>query len=116
MKGRRLLVIATTSLRPVLSEVGLSEVFDSELRVPPIANLQALEYVTREVGLFPTGDERRAAMRMLGEAGFAPTANEESTRGLHVGIKKLLSIIEMARQEPDNAAQRLTGALMGLGM
>lgn len=116
IKGRRLLVIATTSLRPVLSEVGLSEAFDSELRVPPISSLDSLEYVLREVSLFDRDDDRNAAVQMLREAGFPQTSQEVGTNGLHIGVKKLLSIIEMARQEPDNAAQRLVGALMGLGM
>jgi len=115
-KGRRLLVIATSSLRPVLTEIGLSETFDSELRVPPISNLAALEYVLREVELFESAEERRTAIHMLEDAGFAQTAEDETTSRLHIGIKKLLSIIEMARQEPENVAQRLTGALMGLGM
>lgn len=109
-----MLVIATTSLRPVLTEIGLSEAFDSEMRVPPISNLKALEYVLRDVKLFATGDERRQAIEMLGHAGFAPSAKDESINGLHVGIKKLLSTIEMARQEPDKTAERLVGALMGL--
>lgn len=116
MKGRRLLVIATTSLWSVLAEVGLSEGFDSELRVPPISNLHALEYVLREVELFPSESERRGAIQMLEEAGFAATADDEASSRLHIGIKKLLSIVEMARQEPNNVARRLTGALMGLGM
>lgn len=115
-KGRRLLVIATTSLRPVLSEVGLSEAFDSELRVPPISSLDSLEYVLREVSLFSRDEDRNAAVQMLREAGFPQTSQEVGTNGLHIGVKKLLSIVEMARQEPDNAAQRLVGALMGLGM
>ncbi|GAW01008.1 vesicular-fusion protein SEC18 [Lentinula edodes] len=115
-KGRRLLVIATSSLRPVLTEIGLSEVFDSELRVPPISNLVALEYVIQEVELFSSSQERREAIRMLEDAGFASTEGDETSGRLHIGIKKLLSMIEMARQEPDNVAQRLTGALMGLGM
>ncbi|KAE9409810.1 AAA-domain-containing protein [Gymnopus androsaceus JB14] len=114
--GRRLLVIATSSLRSVLTEIGLSEVFDSELRVPPISNLVALEYVLREVELFSSSQERLEAIRMLEDAGFASTAGNEDSGRLHIGIKKLLSMIEMARQEPDNMAQRLTGALMGLGM
>jgi len=115
-KGRRLLVLATTSLRPVLTEVGLSEVFDSELRVPPIAHLRALDCVLRDVELFPSGGDRRNAIQMLAEAGFASERDSESSSQLHIGIKKLLSIIEMARQEPDNIAQRLVGALTGLGM
>jgi vesicle-fusing ATPase len=115
-KGRRLLVIATSSLRPVLTETGLSEAFDSELRVPPISNLASLQIVLREVELFSSSQELREAIHMLEDAGFATNAGEEANGRLHIGIKKLLSIIEMARQEPDNVAQRLTGALMGLGM
>jgi vesicle-fusing ATPase len=114
-KGHRLLVIATTSLRPVLTEVGLSEAFDSELRVAPISNLESLEYVLQSVELFETDDQLRAAIYMLEKAGFA-SGEDESMNGLHVGIKKLLSTVEMARQEPDHAAQRLAGGLMGLGM
>ncbi|KAK7470300.1 transport between ER and Golgi ATPase protein [Stygiomarasmius scandens] len=115
-KGRRLLVLTTSSLRPILTEIGLSEVFDSELRVPPISNLVSLEFVLREVELFASSEERRQAVRMLEDAGFAPTSKEEDSSRMHIGIKKLLSTIEMARQEPDNVSQRLVGALMGLGM
>ncbi|ESK95109.1 vesicular-fusion protein sec18 [Moniliophthora roreri MCA 2997] len=113
-KGRRLLVIATSSLRPVLTEIGLTE-FDSELRVPPISNLRSLDYVLKEVELFQTREERKQAIRMLEEAGFGST-HEDLNAKLQIGVKKLLSVIEMARQEPENVAQRLTSALMGLGM
>lgn len=81
--------------------------------MPPISNLNALEYVLREVQLFSSSDERRAALQMLKQAGFG---NENDESRLQIGIKKLLSIVEMARQEPENVAQRLTGSLMGLGM
>ncbi|KAI0371595.1 AAA-domain-containing protein [Pilatotrama ljubarskyi] len=116
-KGRRLLILATTSQRPVLTDLGLNEVFDAELRVPPISTLRALDKVLKEVELFPSDDERRRAVQMLAQAGFAD-GNEEDEAGsrLNVGIKKLLSMVEMARQEPEAAAERLTSALMGLGM
>lgn len=115
-KGRRLLIVATSSLRSVLTEIGLSETFDSELRVPPISNLPALEHIIREVQLFRSESEIRQAMHMLEDAGFALSAEEETNAKLHIGVKKLLSIIEMARQEPENVAARLTSALMNLGM
>lgn len=51
-------------------------------------------------------------MRMLEEAGFG--GRDDLEPKLQIGIKKLLSIIEMARQEPENVAERLTGALMEL--
>ncbi|KAH9943139.1 vesicular-fusion protein SEC18 [Epithele typhae] len=113
-KGRRLLLLVTSSLRPVLTDLGLNEVFDSELRVPPIASLHALEVVLKEVELFPSSDERRRAISMLMQAGFG--GSEEDEGRLNVGIKKLLSMVEMARQEPEAIAERLMNALMGLGM
>lgn len=111
-KGRRLLIIATSSLRPILTDLGLSETFDSELRVPPISNLQALQNVLQEVQLFSSSRELAETMQMLASAGFG---NEE-TSSLQIGIKRLLSVVEMARQEPNNVGQRLTTSLMGLGM
>ncbi|GBE79862.1 AAA-domain-containing protein [Sparassis latifolia] len=117
-KGRRLLVIATSSLRPVLTDLGLSESFDSEMRVPPISTLRAVDYVLRELELFKTDKERRHAIAMLEQAGFGSAQDdaEEGMLSLNIGIKKLLGMVEMARQEPEAVAERLTGALMGLGM
>lgn len=114
-KGRRLLILATTSIRPMLVETQLQEVFDAELRVPPISTLESLDIVLREVQLFPTDEQRRRAMAQIEEAGFGKNTGQYGTR-LDVGIKKLLSMVEMARQEPENIAERLLSALMGLKM
>ncbi|KAL0950212.1 hypothetical protein HGRIS_010202 [Hohenbuehelia grisea] len=112
-KGHRLLVLATTSDRPLLNDLGLTGIFDSHLYVPPISRLSSLDYVLQEVELFRSDEERRAALAKLRQAGFS---EEDTSSRMHVGIKKLLSTIEMARQEPDNVVDRLTGALMGIGM
>ncbi|TEB30055.1 vesicular-fusion protein SEC18 [Coprinellus micaceus] len=114
-KGRRLLIIATSSLRPILTDLGLDDTFDSEIRVPPITDLLALEHVLQEVELFPSDHERQRALRMLQDAGFTSRRGDFDSK-LQIGIKKLLSMVEMARQEPENVAERLTTALMGLGM
>jgi len=114
-KGRRLLIIATSSLRPVLTELGFTEAFDSEMRVPPISSLRSLQHVLEEVELFQSREATAQAMNMLQQAGFGGR-DEETSPKLNIGIKKLLSIIEMSRQEPSSVAERLTGALMGLGM
>lgn len=52
-------------------------------------------------------------MDMLRQAGFD---GQDETSGLNIGIKKLLSVIEMARQEPEAVGERLVTSLMGLGM
>ena len=110
IQGRRLLVIATSSLRPMLTDVGLAS-FDAELRVPPITDLTALDQVLEAVELFHSARDRTRAVSMLRQAGMG---TEEGR--LSIGIKRLLSVIEMARQEPEAVAERLTSALMGLGM
>jgi len=88
----------------------MAEVFDSQIRVPPLMDLRALDIVLKEVDLFPASNERRRAIGMLEQAGFGQEGR------LNVGIKKLLTMIEMARQEPEAGAERLVSALMGLGM
>ncbi|KAF8574203.1 AAA-domain-containing protein [Ramaria rubella] len=114
-KGRRLLIIATTSIRPMLTDLQMSEVFDADIHVPPITTLRSVKNVLREVNLFTSERELKSAMAMLQQAGFG-NADELETGKLQIGIKKLLSVIEMARQEPEEVASRLVRALVGLGM
>jgi len=113
-QSRRLLILATSSLRSILADLGLSETFDSEIYVPPITSILSLDRILREVELFPSESQRQDAIRMLTEAGFG--TREDGGSRLQIGIKKLLSIIEMARQEPDSVAERLLNGLTGLGM
>ncbi|KAH9938024.1 vesicular-fusion protein SEC18 [Fomitopsis serialis] len=117
-KGRRLLILATSSLRPVLTDLGISEVFDSELRVPPISSLRAVVRVLDELEIFPNDTERRQTIGMLQQAGFGSmdAPDDDASSRLNIGVKKLLSIAEMSRQEPEETAERLTQSLMGLGM
>ncbi|KAF7432705.1 transport between ER and Golgi ATPase protein [Pleurotus ostreatus] len=112
-KGRRLLVIATTSKRALLNELDLFDIFTADLYVPPISRLSALAHVLEELQLFQSSNEQHQALGKLRQAGFA---DEDTSSKMHVGIKKLLSTIEMARQEPENVVDRLTGALLGIGM
>jgi vesicle-fusing ATPase len=71
-----------------------------------------MEHVLQELELFPSDQHRKRAIRMLEDAGFA--GRDDLSPKLQIGIKKLLSIVEMARQEPENVAERLTGAMMDL--
>ncbi|KAH9029941.1 AAA-domain-containing protein, partial [Lactarius pseudohatsudake] len=109
-KGRRLLVIATTSLRPMLTDLGLTS-FDAELYVAPITDLTALDCVFEAVEIFRSTRDRVHAVGMLRQAGLG---TEEDR--LSIGIKRLLSVIEMARQDPEAVAKRLMSSLMGVGM
>nr|GAT52827.1 predicted protein [Mycena chlorophos] len=111
-KDRRLLIIATTSNRGILTDLGFEE-FNQVMRVPPITSLSALDYVLRDTKLFRTKEDHREAIEMLRDAGFDRKADDPKAR-LSIGIKRLLSLIEMARQEPEGVAERLVAALMDL--
>jgi len=97
----------------VLSELEVTELFDTALRVAPITSLSSLEYVLKEVQLFPTSDERRRVMQEIEQA-FRPRSQdqydtEETT--LSIGVKKLFSLTEMARQDPAGAGRSLVSSL-----
>jgi vesicle-fusing ATPase len=61
-------IIATSSLRSILTDLGLSEAFDSEMRVPPISSLGALEHVVQEVELFPSEQETKTSNQDAGRS------------------------------------------------
>jgi len=82
--------------------------------VPPISSIVSLSHVLTEVELFNNAAETGRAVAMLQEAGFGRDDGQSPV--LNIGVKKLLSLVEMARQEPHAVAERLVSALMGLGM
>lgn len=97
----------------MLTDLQMSEVFDANTYVPSISTLRSIKKVLREVNLFTREEELNRAMKLLQQAGF--NDDEYETRQ-QVGIKKLLGIIEMARQEPDEVAERLAQGLANLRM
>jgi vesicle-fusing ATPase len=108
-----LLIIATTSNPAMLSELEITELFDTELRVAPITSLRSLEFVLKEVQLFPTSEERRVIMQDIEQA-FRPRGQDQYDTGettLSIGVKKLLSLTEMARQDPAGAGNSLIVSL-----
>ncbi|KAH7343951.1 AAA-domain-containing protein [Rhizoctonia solani] len=108
--GKRLLVIATTTIRPMLTDMQMSEIFDAELRISPISTLSALSKVFEDVQLFHSTAEHREALNQLQVAGFGAEGK------LNIGVKKVLSIVEMARQEPEDVVQRLVSAFVNFGL
>lgn len=109
-KDKRLLILATTSNRLVLTDMGMQDSFGADIRVPPIDSLDQLEAVIKAVELFPDQRRHDQVMQALRQAGFG----EEGR--LAVGVKKLLSITEMCRQDAAQAGPKLVSELMGLGL
>ncbi|OAL01382.1 AAA-domain-containing protein [Phaeosphaeriaceae sp. SRC1lsM3a] len=89
-KDRRLLIFATTTERSVLSQLDLFSRFDAEIAVPNVNSQRELGYILHESGAFDDID------RAIGEI-------QESTgsQEIGVGIKKILTGIETAKQDQD---------------
>lgn len=89
-KGRRLLVLVTTSERSVLQQLDLFTVFDSDIVVSNVNHSHELSYILKNSGVFQDPDR---AIRKLKEM--------TGTENVKVGIKKVLLAIETAKQDVD---------------
>ena len=76
----------------------LLDSFQAEIHVAAISRLSSLLRVVDSVDLFSSPEESVRLKGLLKQAGWA----EEDK--FVIGVKKLLSLIEMARQDPDPGA------------
>lgn len=102
-KGRKLMVIGTTSCAPVLESMELLSSFNVVLNVP---NLD--------------GDASRSVMRqtkMVADADIERAVGELSRLDDGIGIKRLLMVLEMARQGKDTVtAESFSECLHNTGL
>ncbi|KAH8926726.1 vesicular-fusion protein SEC18 [Atractiella rhizophila] len=108
-KGRRLLILCTTSIRPMLTDLNITEAFATDISVPAIKTLPEVEHILREARLFGDPREYDRALRLLAQAGFGDEGR------LFIGVKRLLNTIEMARQASDPAS-KLVESFLSLGL
>jgi vesicle-fusing ATPase len=87
-----LLIFVTTTERSVLTQLDLFSRFDAEIAVPNVNSQQELAHILRASGAFEDRDQQRAISEI-----------EEITGGkeIGVGIKKILTGIETAKQDQD---------------
>ncbi|KAJ1719416.1 transport between ER and Golgi ATPase protein [Coemansia erecta] len=92
-KGRRLLIVGTTSERDVLSQMDMLSAFSNEILVENVNTLDEMDRVLRHVRLFDDASDYARVRTDL-------TTHFEG-RLFSIGIKKLLLLIETARQDPE---------------
>ncbi|EEB10550.1 N-ethylmaleimide sensitive fusion protein, putative [Pediculus humanus corporis] len=88
-KGRRLIVFCTSSRRKVLEDLELLSTFTTTLHVPNITEIDDLVTVLEETNVFSSPDIKSLVKLLQGKR-------------LSIGIKKLLALIDMARQTNPN--------------
>ncbi|KAJ9295602.1 hypothetical protein DTO271G3_6058 [Paecilomyces variotii] len=95
-KGRRLLILATTTERAVLKQLDLYNSFNSDIMVPTVNTPDELKYVLEQSGSF---NPQEVQQSIEGIAGIS-----EETR-IGVGVKRVLLGIETAKQDPDKVGR-----------
>lgn len=95
MQGRRLLVLATTSNSRVLSDLELMDSFQAEIHVQAISQLSSLLRVVQEVKLFSSERDFARFQQLIQQGGLG----EEDK--FVIGVKRLLNLIEMSRQDTE---------------
>lgn len=99
-KGRRLLILATTSEPSILRQLGLFTAFDSDIDVPNVRQTSELEIILRQSAVFE--EPGRAIQELVGITG---------SERVGVGIKKVLLGIETAKQD-SNREGRFASVIM----
>ncbi|KAI9652840.1 MAG: transport between ER and Golgi ATPase protein [Alyxoria varia] len=97
-KGRRLLVLATTSQYSVMRQLDLMDVFDHKIAVPNVSTFQELDRVLELEDTFQEESERQKAIGMLSELAGQDGRSQE----VGVGIKRVLAAVRQARRSADN--------------
>ncbi len=95
-KGRRLLILITTTERTVLQQLDFWRNFNASLPVSNVNSFQELEFIMQQSKLFSAQDIQQAIHEIRDI-----TRSEE----IGVGIKTVLSAIETARKDPDMASR-----------
>lgn len=95
-KGRRLLILATTTERSILKQLDVYHSFNSDILVPNVQTYDELAYILRETQAFPPPEVDRALQ------GIHELTQSEK---IGVGIKKVLLGIGTAKQDTDAAGR-----------
>lgn len=86
------MVFATTTERSVLTQLDLFNRFDAEIAVPNVNTQRELDHILSHTGAFSERDQKRA----IGEIQEITGTDE-----IGVGIKKILTAVETAKQDQD---------------
>jgi vesicle-fusing ATPase len=95
-KGRRLLILATTTERAVLKQLDFYNSFDSDIMIPTVNTYDELLYILEQSEAF-SPQEIDEALSSIGDI--------HDNRRIGVGIKKILLSIETAKQDPDKVGR-----------
>lgn len=95
-KGRRLLILATTTERAVLKQLDLYNSFNSDIMIPTVNTPEELRYILEQTGSFNPQEVQQSL------AGIGGISGETK---IGVGVKRILLGVETAKQDPDKVGR-----------
>ena len=98
-KGRKLLIVATTSRKSVLEDLEMVSAFTDILHVPNLSRTEHIIQVSRASGV-------------ISATGLASLQTQMSGRSANIGVKKLLGLLDMVAQTQE--AERVNKLIMKL--
>lgn len=84
----------------MLADMGMQDVFDSELGVPAIGSIGSLLRVVEEAGLFASSAHSGGMTRLRQ---LLESAGLSDDYAFTIGVKRLLALVEFSRQDQDPA-------------
>lgn len=97
-KGRRLLILATTTERSVLQQMDILDTFDAQIGVPNVSNANELGLILEQAEIF--GPETRSDMgRQRIQRILSAVQDQTRSTDIGVGVKKILLNVETAKQD-----------------
>ncbi|KAG4302358.1 hypothetical protein PCANB_001375 [Pneumocystis canis] len=91
-KNRRLLIIATSSEKTVLSQMDFLPSFDADLPIPNVSHLHELNIILKNLQ-FLSDTERDLTLKSINEI--------HHSQEINIGIARIISIVETARQDEE---------------
>ena len=98
-KGRKLLIVATTSRKSVLDDLEMLSAFTDILHVPNLSRPEHVSEVSRASGV-------------ISAPGLSSLKSQLSGRSANIGVKKLLGLLDMVAQTQE--AERVNKLVMKL--
>ncbi|KAK9479062.1 P-loop containing nucleoside triphosphate hydrolase protein [Lipomyces japonicus] len=98
-KGRRLLILATTTERSVLQQMDILDTFDAQIGVPNVSNIAELGYILSEAEIYGKDKTKTHDGQVRIQQILSTLSEQTHTDDIGTGVKKILLNVETAKQD-----------------
>ena len=86
-----------------MQQLDLFACFDADIAIPTVSGYHQLQFIMQQSGAFQTSGLQKAVQELQS---ISSERNE-----VHVGVKRILKAIELAKQDPDDIPGRFANVM-----